>query len=33
MTAAYSEDLRICIIKAYKEGQESVRQLADRFHD
>jgi transposase len=32
MAAAYSEDLRICIIKAYKEGQESVRQLADRFH-
>jgi transposase len=31
MAAAYSEDIRICIIKAYKEGEESIRQLADRF--
>lgn len=31
MAAAYSEDIRICIIKVYNEGQESVRQLAERF--
>jgi transposase len=31
MGAAYSEDLRRCIIKASLDGQQSVRELAKRF--
>jgi transposase len=31
MGAAYSEDLRRCIIKASEQGYQSVRELAKRF--
>jgi transposase len=31
MAVAYSEDLRRCIIKAAKDEQQSVRELAKRF--
>ena len=31
MGAAYSEDLRRCIIKASEQSKQSVRELAKRF--